>query len=100
MLTPYDWIYGIANITAVILAIIAAFIAINIYDKTRDTKTLGAWKYLLIALGFFVIQEILGVLKTFGIYSTPHLTHVVPGIILVFLIASLAVQINITRGNY
>jgi len=100
MLTAYDWVYGIANITAVILAIIAAFIALMIYDRTRDTKILGAWKYLLIALGLFVIQEILGALKTFGVYSTPHLTHVLPGVILVFVIAALIKQINITRGHY
>lgn len=98
MLTVYDWVYGIANLTAVILAIIAAFIAISLYDRTREKKILGAWKYLLISLGLFIIQEILGALKVFGIFSTPHLTHILPGFILLFLIAALIKQINITRG--
>lgn len=100
MLTAYDWVYGIANITAVILAIAAGFIALSIYEKTREKKILGAWKYLIIALILFVFQEILGALKTFGIFSTPWATHVLPGFILIFLIASLVAQINIARGHY
>jgi hypothetical protein len=46
----------------------------------------------------FAVEEVLGALKTFGIYSTPHLTHVIPFFILLFVIAGVLAQINITKG--
>lgn len=98
MLTPYDWVYGIANITNVFLSVIAGIIAISLFEKTSQRKYLSAWQPLLIALILFAIEEIVGALKIFGIWSTPWLTHVIPSFILVFLIAALAKQINITRG--
>ena len=97
-LTPYDWIYGITQLAAVFLSIVAGFIAISMFQQAARSKYLAAWKPMLIALVLFVVEEILGVLRTFGIWSTPYLTHVVPSFILVFLIAALVKQINITRG--
>lgn len=98
MLTPYDWVYGIANITSVFVSLIAGFIALSMFEKAGQRKYLGAWKYLLVALLLFALEMIVGALKTFGIWSTPWLTHVIPSFILVFLIAALVKQINITRG--
>jgi len=98
MLTTITWIYGIAQLAAGFLAIIAGFIAISLLGKAHQVKLYKAWRFLLIALILFTVEEILGGLKAFGIYSTPHLTHVVPSFILAFLIAALAVQININRG--
>ncbi len=97
ILSPYDWIYGVAQLAAGFLAIIAAIIAVTMFGKS-ETKLLRAWKFLLIAVLFFAIEEIIGALKTFGIYITPHLTHVIPGIILGLLITALIIQININRG--
>ena len=98
MLTPYDWIYGIAILTAVFLSIVAGFIALTLFEKTTQRKYLAAWKPLIVALILFAFEEIFGALKVFGIWSTPWLTHVIPSFILVFLIAALLKQINITRG--
>ena len=98
MLTVYEWIYGIAQLAAAFLSIVAGFIAISMFGKARQQKLLRAWRYLLIALMLFAVEEIVGSLKTFGIYSTPHLTHVIPSFILVFLIASLVVQTNVNKG--
>jgi len=98
MLTPYDWIYGITLITNVFLSIIAGAIALGLFTKTSQKKILGAWKYLLIALILFAVQGIFGALKVLGIWSTPWLTHVIPSFIIVFLIAALLKQINITKG--
>lgn len=61
-------------------------------------KVLQAWKFLIIALILFTLEEVVGSLKTFGIYSTPHLTHVIPSFLLVFLIAALVKQIEINKG--
>jgi len=98
MLTPYDWIYGITEITNVILSLIAGFIALTLFEHAHSRKYLAAWKPLIVALVLFTFEEIFGVLKVFGIWSTPWLTHVIPSFILVFLIAALVKQINITRG--
>ena len=98
MLTPYDWIYGITQLATVVLSIVAGFIAISMFQHASKKKYMAAWRPLIITLVLFVIEEILGVLRTFGIWSNPWITHVVPSFILVFLIAALLKQINITRG--
>jgi len=98
MLTPYDWLYGIATITAAFLSIIAAFLALSMFEGATQRKYLGAWKPLIIALLLFAVEEILGTLKVFGVWSNPWITHVVPSFILIFLIAAVLKQINITRG--
>ena len=98
MLTLYDWIYGIAQLAAAFLSIIAGVIALSMFRAARQQKILSAWKLIIIALVLFTIEEILGALKTFGVYSTPYLTHVVPSFILAFLIAALVKQKNINRG--
>ena len=53
---------------------------------------------MIIALVLFAVEEVIGALKTFGIYETPHLTHVIPFFILLFVIAAIVIQINITKG--
>ncbi|MEM3154621.1 MAG: hypothetical protein QW165_03605 [Candidatus Woesearchaeota archaeon] len=98
MLTVYDWVYGITTLTVFFLSVIAGFIAITMFGTTKQRTHLAAWKYLLVALILFAIEELVGTLKIFGIWSTPWLTHVIPSFILVFLIAALITQINVTRG--
>ena len=98
VLTVYDWVYGSAQLGAMFLAIIAGLIAASMFRVSRKTKTLQAWKYLIPALILFAVEEVVGALQTFGVYSTPHLTHVIPSFILIFLIASLIKQIEINRG--
>lgn len=97
ILTTYDWIYGVAQFAAGFLAVIAAFIALTMFRKAEQ-KPLKAWIYLLIGVIFFAIEEVIGALKTFGIFETQYLTHVIPGIIMALLITALVVQTNIARG--
>ncbi len=97
MLTPYDWVYGIAVLTAVALSIIAGFIALSLFDSAKKTH-LNAWKPLIVALILFALEEILGALKVFGVWKTLWLTHVIPSFILLFLIIALIKQINIAKG--
>ena len=98
MLTPYDWVYGITEITNVLLSVFAGGIALSLFEASSQRKYLSAWKPLIIALVIFTIEEIVGALKVFGIWSLPWLTHVLPSFILIFIIAALLRQINITRG--
>ncbi|MCX6708923.1 MAG: hypothetical protein NTW67_04745 [Candidatus Woesearchaeota archaeon] len=98
MLTIYDWVYGITTLSVVFLSIIAGLIALSMFGATSQRKYLAAWKPLLIALVLFAIEEIIGALKIFGIYSNPWITHVMVSFVLVFFIAALIRQIDITRG--
>jgi len=98
MLTPYDWVYGIAVLTAVFLSIIAGFLALSLFKRTSERRYLRAWKPLLLALVLFTLLEVFGALKVFGVYPTVWVTHVLASLILVFLISALIVEISVTRG--
>ena len=98
MLTPYDWVYGSGQIGAVVLSIVAGIIALSMFKLAREKKLLRAWRYLIWALVLFAIVESVGALRTFGIWSTPWLTHVLVSIILALLIAAIVVQTHITEG--
>lgn len=96
-LTLYDMLYGTATIAAVFLSIVAGILAMSLFKLAFKEKHMKAWRFLIFTLLFFMIEEILGALKIFGIYSTPHLTHVVPGFVLAFLIAAIVNQIWINK---
>ena len=97
MLTPYDWVYGIAVLTAVMLSVIAGFLALSLFDSAKKSH-LSAWKPLIVALVLFAFEEVLGALKVFGVWKSVWLTHVVPSFILLFLIIALIKQINVAKG--
>lgn len=98
MFTTYEWIYGIAQFSAGFLSVVAGIIALSMFKTAKEHKTLKSWRYLIIGLVLFAVEEVIGALKTFGIYETPHLTHVIPFFILLFVIAAVITQINITKG--
>ena len=98
ILTTYDWIYGIAQLAAAILSIFAGLIALQFFIQSVKRKNLAPWRYMAVALILFTVEEVLGTLATFGVFSTEYLTHIVPTVILAFLITSLTIQININKG--
>jgi len=98
VLTTYDWLYGIASISTAFLAVVAGILAISLFEAAFKVKDMKAWRFLIFALALFGVQEVVGALKIFGVYSTPHLTHIIPSFILAFLIAALVNQIYISRG--
>ncbi|MBD3304025.1 hypothetical protein GF343_02685 [Candidatus Woesearchaeota archaeon] len=98
MFTAYEWIYGIAQFSAGFLSVVAGIIALSMFRAARQNKILRSWRFLIIALVLFAVEEVIGALKTFGIYETPHLTHVIPFFILLFVIAGVLAQIKITKG--
>jgi len=87
---------GLLKITNAILSVIAGYIALGLFKVSGQRKELKPWKALIIALIFFIIQEILGALRAFGIYESPYLTHIVPTVVLGFLIYALVAQIQVT----
>jgi predicted membrane-bound dolichyl-phosphate-mannose-protein mannosyltransferase len=98
MLTVYGWILGIAQITVVLLSVIAGFLALSMFKRAGQKNYLKSWRPLIIALVFFAAVEIAGLLRNFQFHSNPWITHVLVSFILVFLIAGLYRQINITKG--
>ncbi len=98
MLSIYDWIYGSAQIGAVLLSIFAGMFAISLIKESQAHSNLRAWKPLIMALVLFIFEEIFGALRTFGIYSNQWITHVLPSLILAFLIIALIMQTSINKG--
>ncbi len=90
---------GILKIANLFLAVVAGIIAISLIRVSNQRLELRAWKLLIIALVFFAIQEILGALRAFQIYSSPFLTHIVPSVILGLLIYALAIQLHINHAS-
>lgn len=92
-----QYLEGMLKIANVFLSIVAGFIAISLFKASHQSKYLKPWKLLIIALVLFAVQEVLGALRAFDIYSTPHLTHIVPTAILGFLIYALILQIGLAK---
>lgn len=95
--TTYTTFDGILQVANVFLAIVAGFIAISLFNTPHEDKHLKPWRPLIIALVLFAVEEILGALRSFNIYSTPHLTHIVPSFIMAFLIWALVLQIKVAK---
>ena len=95
-----QFVEGMLQIANVFLSIVAGIVAISMFHISHKKETLQAWKPLIIALVLFAVEEILGALRAFGIWETPHLTHIVPSFILALLIWSLTWQIYIAKTKY
>lgn len=93
-----DYITGVLQIATVFLSIIAGLLALTLFNHSKR-KDLRAWRILIIVLVLFAVEIIFGALRSFGIFSTPYLTHVIPSFILGFLIWALVRQIAISRGD-
>jgi len=90
-----DFYEGLLKITNVVLSIIAGYIALSLFKASEKQKKLMSWKALIFALVFFMVQEILGALRAFNIFSSPYLTHINTSIVLGFLIVALIIQIHV-----
>ncbi len=97
-LTTYEWFYGTATIAVVFLSIVAGVLALSLFKAAFRKKELKAWRYIIFTLILFAVAEIFGALKIFGVYSTPHITHVLVGVVLATFIAAVVSQIYVNRG--
>jgi len=94
-----QYLVGILKIANLVLAFVAGILGLSLIKVSRKKKELNAWVLLIIALIFFAIQMILGALRAFKIFETPYLTHIVPTIIVAFLMVALIKQIDIQKGK-
>src|SRR3989338_108666 len=91
-----QFLQGIFEIAVVVLSIIAGIIGLTIF-KESGKREFAAWRPLIIALVLFAVEEAIKALRSFEIYSSPFLTHVIPSFILAFLMYSLLLQIIINK---
>ena len=101
VLTFYDWVYGITQLAAGFLAIIGGFITISMLRESKG-RELRAWRPLLISLLLFIVGQVVGGLRTFGILPSTgfwsFLVHILVSGILALMIAALLIQLQINRG--
>lgn len=88
---------GILKIAGVFLALAAGVIASTLFSNAWKRASMRSWMPLIFALVLFAVQEILGALRAFNIFSTTYLTHIIPNFILGLLIAAVVMQINIKK---
>ena len=79
------------------LAVVAGLIAASMFAVSKS-ESLRPWKALAVALIFFALEEIFGGLRSFAIYSNAWITHVIPSVVLAFLIWGLVAQLNLATG--
>ena len=91
------YLEGILKIANLFLASVAGLIAVSLFRSSRKQKFLKPWYLLIVVLILFAVQEILGALRAFNIYSTPHLTHLNPSLMLGLLIWALVLQNNLKK---
>jgi len=88
---------GIFQIANLFIAIAAGIIASTLFKRAWKTEKLKAWVPLIFALILFAFQQIIAALRSFHIYSTPYLTHIVPTLILGCLITAVILEIDVKR---
>jgi hypothetical protein len=94
VLSGWEWFLGTSAIAAVFMSVVGGIIAISMFRSARSMKQLRAWKFLIITLVLFAAEEVFGALKSFGIFQTEWITHVIPSFIMIFLITALIIQLN------
>ena len=92
-----DNLYGTLQIAVVLLSITAGIIALSLFKRAWKKGPLAAWRPLIFVLILFAVEETLGALKAFGIYSSPFLTHIIPSVMLGLLITALLMEIGIKK---
>lgn len=92
-----EYIEGIIKIANVFLAIVAGIIALSLFHISHKRRELRPWRLLIIALVFFVFQEIFGALRSFRIFESPYLTHIIPTAMLALVLSAIILQIDIAK---
>ncbi|NQU78940.1 hypothetical protein HQ545_04180 [Candidatus Woesearchaeota archaeon] len=93
-----EYIEGVLKIANIVFSLLAGIIAIFLFRASKKYEY-GSWKLLMFALLLFAVQQILGALRAFSIFSSPYLTHIVPTLILVILIIAILHQIQLNKAG-
>jgi peptidoglycan/LPS O-acetylase OafA/YrhL len=91
-----QFIEGVLQIANVFLSIVAGIIAASLFKSSTRHKLLKPWRYLIAVLILFALVLIFGALRSFNIFESPFITHIIPTVMLALLIVALVQQINIS----
>jgi len=91
----YLYLYGTLQIANLFLAIVAGSMALTLFKVSHEKKHLRPWKVLIAALIVFAVLEVVGALRSFGIFTSPFLTHILTTCILGLLILALTMQLRV-----
>jgi len=92
-----QYLEGVLQIANMFLSGVAGIIALTMFKPLAKHKLLKPWKYLLVVLILFALVLIFGALRSFGIFESPYITHIIPTFILALLIVALLQQIRISE---
>ena len=93
----YLYLYGTLQIANLFLAVVAGTMAATMLQISHQRSHLRPWKVLILALILFAILEIVGALRSFGVYTSLYLTHVITSSIIALLIVTLVMQLRIAE---
>ena len=91
------YVYGVLQIANIFLCVVAGSIAISLFKHSRKREHLRSWKLLMIDLILLAVLFIVGALRSFQIYVSPYLTHVLTSVILAIFIMVLVTQMRISE---
>lgn len=94
----YLYLYGTFQIANLFLAVIAGVMAASLFKASHQRHHLRPWRWLIVGLILFAILEIVGALRSFGIYTSPFLTHILTTGIIAFLVVTLVMQIKVSEA--
>lgn len=94
-----DFFAGMLQLTNMFLAVTAGGIAISMFKRAGKTSEpfLRPWKFLLTALVLYGVLQVVAVLRSFGIFEVPFLTHIIVSVLLLFVIIGLIVELEVVR---
>ncbi len=94
-----EFFEGLLKIANLLLSVVAGVIAVSMFRISHEKKKFRAWKILIIVLFLFIVQQVLGALRAFDIFSSLYLTHINVSVMLLFLIYALSIQLYISLGE-
>lgn len=92
-----EYLEGVFQIANVVLSLSAGYIALTMLKTSKDKPLMKPWRYLVIVLVIFCSILIFGALRSFDIYSSPYLTHVLTTVALGVLIVAILSQIKVVE---
>lgn len=89
---------GVLQLTVLFLSVFAGIISIRMFHLSKNKNELRAWKYLMIVLLLFAIEELIGILDAFDILrSINFMRHLLPSVIIGFIIVAALKQREVLK---
>ena len=95
MADVYLYMYGTFQIANLFLAVVAGAMAATMFKASHEKEHLRPWKILIAALIVFAVLEVVGALRSFGVYTSPFLTHILTSLIVGLLVFALVMQLRV-----